>query len=136
LHDDINLQQICEYLPSYVTGADIYDTVSKAYSQALQHKLEAIQLEILQHNQQKIKNQLTQNQLQIQEQIDENMVSNNVHDEINLLKSYLITLPKESLFVRITQENLVYGAQMIKPSVTLQDLQKYEQLLNSYDNAS
>lgn len=112
---NINLDHIATLLPPSVTGADIGALTSSAYFKALNRKLDEIKSKAI--------------SLGI---IDDN--DNNGKNSEFAINQYLDSLDESEIMITINNHDLHSAIMTLKPSVTLSEVARYEQLATQFSS--
>jgi peroxin-6 len=114
LDEHVDLQAIAELLPKNSTGADISSMVSTAYSIAMKRRLDSL-----------VKAALADDQCRL---------SSLSKSELLKLSSYM-KHQSTDMSVRVSHEDFVLAAQSMRPSVSLDELDEYNDLGRLYDDS-
>lgn len=111
-------------LPLNVTGADIGGVTSTAYGVALKRKLAELRLQAKLH--------LSKTNITTTD-VDDNMLSKTPKEPDDFaVQAYINQLDAQELIITVEQEDLLFAARHVQPSVV--DLDYYESLGDVYDD--
>ena len=122
LEDGVSLEAIASLLPSYVSGADVAYVCRAAYNSALDRTLELLREEAISQTT-KFPN-------------GSSAFSHTLSEEdLNLrISSYIETVPKDKLDVKVLQDDLIIAAENAKPSISKEELAEYNSVSRSLEN--
>ena len=114
----MNLHAVAEALPLNVTGADIGGVTSTAYAVALKRKLAQLRAQAMLH----LGHSSAESASVITKEPDDFAV-----------QAYINQLDAQELTISVEQEDLLFAARNVQPSVV--DLDYYESLGDVYDDS-
>ncbi|CEO95018.1 hypothetical protein PBRA_003831 [Plasmodiophora brassicae] len=115
LHEDVDLEAIVEDLPMTLTGADFYALCSDALLNALKTKISRVEAELSRTD---------------DDDDDRDAVSGR-----RAIREYLRSCPPEDLRAVVTQDDFRRAASTIAPSLSNEELARYQQLRKQFVEA-
>ncbi len=129
LSPSVNLHAVAEALPLNVTGADIGGVTSTAYGVALKRKLARLRYQAMSHLRQL--DSAGSGSIGSDEDPQHSSERTKEPDDF-AVQTYINQLDSEELMITVEQEDLLFAARNVQPSVV--DLDYYESLGDVYDD--
>jgi len=127
LSPSVNLRAVAEALPLNVTGADIGGVTSTAYGVALKRKLAQLRNQAMLH----LRQLDSAGSIYSDNDPQHSSVRTKEPDDF-AVQAYINQLDLEELTIIVEQEDLLFAARNVQPSVV--DLDYYESLGDVYDD--